>query len=194
MSEFTIERLGDKGDRVAAGPVFVPRTLPGEVVTGDVQGDRVAQPRIVTPSDDRVSAPCRHYKSCGGCALQHASDGFVASWKTSVEQMAPAAQGVEATFRPIIVSPSFSRRRAAFSGRRTKKGALVGFHATASDVITPIPDCQLVTPALREALPLCEALTIAGGSRKAELSLNVTETDQGLDVAVQGGKPLDMAM
>lgn len=192
--EITIDRLGHKGDGIAPGPLFVPRALPGEVVTGTVEGDRLAAPRIVTPSAQRVAAPCRHYKSCGGCAVQHATDAFVADWKTGIVRTALTAQGLEAPFRPILTSPPESRRRAAFSGRRTKKGALVGFHAPASDIVTPVPDCLLVTPALRTALPLCEALVIAGGSRKGEMTLSVTETETGLDIAVTGGKPLDVTL
>lgn len=194
MTEITINRLGHKGDGIATGPIYVARTLPGEVVTGAVEGDRLTAPRIVTPSETRVAAPCRHYKSCGGCAVQHATDDFVAEWKTGIVRAALAAQGLDAPLRPIVTSPPASRRRAAFSGRRTKKGALVGFHAPASDVVTPVPDCHLVTPALRAALPLCEALVIAGGSRKGEMTLSVTETETGLDIAVTGGKPMDMAL
>jgi 23S rRNA (uracil1939-C5)-methyltransferase len=198
QNNLTITRLGHRGDGIAPGPggtpVFVPRVLPGEAVTGEVTGDRLAAPRIVIPSEQRVSAPCRHYKGCGGCALQHATDSFVADWKQQVVQTALAAQRLEAPFRPIVISPPSSRRRAAFSARRTKKGAQVGFHAPASDVIAQIPDCLLITPALRAALPLCERIAATGASRKAEMSLTVTDTRTGLDVSVTGGKPLDMAL
>ena len=65
-----IERLGHLGDGIAqgpGGPVFVPQTLPGEVVQGEVQGDTLRDMRIVTPSPDRVKPPCTHARSCGGC-------------------------------------------------------------------------------------------------------------------------------
>ena len=32
--QFTIQRLGHHGDGIAEGPVFAPRTLPGEIVSG----------------------------------------------------------------------------------------------------------------------------------------------------------------
>ncbi len=60
------------------------RPLPGEVVEGDLDGDRLTDIRIVTPSPDRVRPPCAHARTCGGCLMQHASDAFVADWKQGV--------------------------------------------------------------------------------------------------------------
>jgi 23S rRNA (uracil1939-C5)-methyltransferase len=192
--EVTIERLGHLGDGIAPGPVFVPRTLPGEVVEGDVSDGRIDAPRIVTPSQHRVRPPCPHYRTCGGCALQHASDGFVADWKVGVVQSALRAQGLPDTVEGIATSPPRSRRRAVLSGRRTKSGALVGFHAPKSDQLTAIPSCILLDSRLMAAMPAFEALTIAGASRKAEIRLLVTAADGGVDVAVTGGKPLDAGL
>lgn len=194
MQQVTIERLGHRGDGIAPGPVFVPGALPGETVQGTVVGDAMAAPKIIDPSPDRVSPPCRHAKSCGGCQLQHASDGFVTQWKEDVVRRALEAQGITAPLRPTITSPPQSRRRASYSARRTKKGALAGFHQKASDVIVAVPDCQLVTPALAQALPLVERLAVAGASRKGELSVLVTQSLSGLDVTVTGGKPIDDAL
>lgn len=187
----TIERLGHLGDGVAPGPVFVARTLPGEIVEGERTGNQIESPRILTPSADRVRPPCRHYKSCGGCALQHATDDFVADWKSGVVREAMRAQGLDATPDAIFTSPPHSRRRAVFSGRRTRSGPLVGFHAPKSDAITRIPDCRLLEPALLKSLPALEALVEAGGSRKGELRLAVSLSLNGLDVAVTGGRQLD---
>jgi len=190
-----IARLGHLGDGVATGesggPVFVPGALPGEVVEGEVDGGRMGAPRIVEPSALRVKAPCPHYRACGGCALMHARDDFVADWKLGVVRAALAGQGLSAKFRPIVTSPPRSRRRAVFHGRRTKKGAIVGFHGRASDTLVAVPGCLLVTPALAATLPVLEEVTAEGASRKGELSLVVVETEGGTDVTVTGGKPLD---
>ncbi len=179
---WTIDRLGLHGDGIAEGPVFVPRTLPGEVVTGTLSGTRVADAKIVTPSDQRIKAPCKHYARCGGCALQHAHDDFVASWKRDVVVQALAAQGLTPPVRDTLTSAPQSRRRATFSGRRLKKGTLVGFHTKASDTIVPVTDCQVVTPALQGALGCLADLTALVGSRKAEVKFTVTATETGLDI------------
>jgi 23S rRNA (uracil1939-C5)-methyltransferase len=190
-TQLTILRLGHQGDGVADGPVFAPRTLPDEVVSGVVEGSHLTDIRIESPSPHRVQSPCRHYKSCGGCQLQHAEDSFVADWKQDIVRTALAAQGLKAPLRPIHTSPPQSRRRATLAARRTKKGATVGFHGRASGVITEIPDCHLLDPALLAALPMVESLARAGASRKTPLSVTLTTSESGLDVLVRDGKPLD---
>lgn len=189
-----IERLGHLGDGIAPGPVYAARCLPGEVVEGARVGDRLEEVRIVTPSPDRVAPPCRHYRACGGCALQHASDGFVAAWKRDVVRAALAAQGLTPEIGAVATSPGASRRRAVFAARRTKAGALAGFHGRASDVIAEVPGCTLLDPALLAGLPVARDLAMAGASRKGSLAVSVTVSETGLDVAVSGGKPADGAL
>lgn len=191
MTDYHITRLGHQGDGIAVGPVFAPLTLPGEVVTGTLDGTQLTDVRVVTPSEHRVKAPCRHFKACGGCGLQHASDDFLADWKVDVVRQALAAQGIVTEFKPIATSPAQSRRRAAFSARRTKKGAMAGFHQRASDVIVEIQDCQVLHPDLMPALDVAKQLAMIGASRKGELSVTATLSAEGLDIAVTGGKPLD---
>jgi 23S rRNA (uracil1939-C5)-methyltransferase len=193
-TQLTIHRLGHHGDGIAPGPVFVPLTLPGELVAGQVTGDRMEEPRILRPATDRVRPPCAHYKSCGGCGLMHASDGFVAAWKAEVIATALAAHDLSALIRPTLISPARTRRRATLAGRRTKKGVLVGFHARRSDVIVPIGDCHLLAPPLVALLPVLAELTRLGASRSATLSFGLTLTETGIDCIVQGGKPLDHAL
>src|SRR6056297_159837 len=106
MSEFVIERLGHLGDGIADGPFYAPGTLPGERVTGTLEDNVLRDVKIVEPSGIRIKAPCRHYKSCGGCQLQHADDGFLAEWKTWIVREALAAQGIETELRDIAVSPA----------------------------------------------------------------------------------------
>ena len=192
-----IERLGHLGDGIAQGPdgaIYVPGMLPGEEVEGELQGDQLADFRIVTPSVNRVKPPCAHAKTCGGCMMQHASDAFVAEWKLGIVKGALAGQGLDAPFRPIITSPPKSRRRATIAARRTKSGALMGFHARASDMVVDVPHCQLLHPDLIATFPGLEALVKLGGSRTAEVSLTITRSLSGADVMVVGGKTLDSAL
>ncbi|MFN6978763.1 MAG: class I SAM-dependent RNA methyltransferase, partial [Gemmobacter sp.] len=189
----TVERLGHHGDGIAAGPdgapVYLPGCLPGEVVDATPEG-----PRIVTPSPDRVRPPCPHARACGGCALQHVRDGFVAGWKQGVVRTALAAQGITAPFAPMHVSPPQSRQRATLAARRTRAGVTVGFHRRGSDQVVEIPGCLLLHADLMAALPAVAAIARAGASRTAALDVTLTRSRDGVDVAVAGGKPLDAAL
>jgi 23S rRNA (uracil1939-C5)-methyltransferase len=186
-----ITRLGHHGDGIAEGPVYASRTLPGEGVTGALDGQTLRDIRIVDPSPDRVAPPCRHFKSCGGCQLQHASDDYVARWKAEVVETALAAHDITARIGAVHTSPPRSRRRASLAARRTKTGAMAGFHARGSDTITEIPDCHLLHPDLMAGLPLARDLARTGASRKAPLAVTLTRSRGGLDVAAAGGKPVD---
>jgi len=191
MSEFLIERLGHLGDGIAEGPIYAPGALPGERVAGTLEGNVLREVKIMAPSETRVKARCRHYKSCGGCQLQHADDAFLAQWKTGIVREALAAQGIETEMREIAVSPANARRRAGFSARRTKKGATAGFHAKGSDLIVELSECHVVVPELLEGARVAQDLARIGTSRKGELRVTVTLSEAGPDVRVEGGKPLD---
>lgn len=183
----TIESLTHLGmGRASDGRSLLARVLPGEEV--DVAQDGTM--RIITPSVDRVAPVCRHYKSCGGCAMQHATDEFVANWKLGIVQKAVQAHGLTPEFLPVATSPAQSRRRAKLSGRRTKKGAMVGFHGRASHTLVAVPDCQLVTPAILAVMPALEELTVLACSRKGEIDLTVTDAPLGPDVLVGTDKDL----
>lgn len=193
----TIDRLGHLGDGIAmtgSGPVYAPGFLPGEVVEGELVKDVLTNGRIVTPSANRVKPPCPHARTCGGCLMQHAADPFVADWKEAIVRGALAGQGLETVFRPMVTSPARSRRRATLTGRKTKGGVLMGFHARASDTLVQVPNCQLLHPDLIATFPALEALVKMGGSRTTEVQLTVTCSLAGADVAVTGGKPLDAQM
>ena len=192
----TVDRLGHLGDGVATGPdgaIFLPHMLPGEVVEGDLLDGKFLNPRIITPSVNRVRPPCVHARTCGGCLMQHAADGFVADWKLGIVKGALDGQGISTLFRPIVTSPPRSRRRATLAARRTKGGVLLGFHARASDTLIPVPNCQLLHPGVIATFPALEALVRIGGTRSAEMSLTVTHSLAGPDVVVTGAKPVDAA-
>ena len=191
MAEFRINRLGLHGDGIADGPLYAPLTLPGEVVEAEVDRSALTNIKITEPSSERVAAPCRHFKACGGCQLQHAADGFVAGWKAELVRSALKSHGLETDIRPVATSPAQSRRRAGFAARRTKKGAMAGLFGRGSDVIIETPDCQLMLPDVQRGRKIAETLVLECGTRKGTLSVQVTASDAGLDVLVTGGKALD---
>ncbi|SDE63475.1 class I SAM-dependent RNA methyltransferase [Limimaricola pyoseonensis] len=187
--EVTIESVTHHGMGRTADGTLVPRVLPGEVVRLEADG-----PKVVTPAPERVAPPCRHFKACGGCAMQHASDGFVADWKAGIVATALKAQGIEGEIASVETSPSDSRRRAKLAGRRTKKGAIVGFHARASDTVIEVPGCRLLRPGLVALIPALERITALAASRKGEVGLTVTDSEAGPELHVETDKDLTEAL
>lgn len=194
MQQYHIKRLGHLGDGITEDGLFAPMTLPGETITAEGTGPHLENVKIVDPSDTRVKPKCRHFKACGGCQLQHASDDFVADFKVGIIRKALSAHGIETEIRPCLTSPEKSRRRASFAIKRTKKGTMSGFHARASDVIIEIPDCTLLDPELLAARNVAEQVAVLGMSRKGEVTATVTLSEAGLDIVVKGGKPLEPAL
>ena len=187
MAEVTIERLGRAGDGIA-GALRLPFALPGE--RWEV-GDAAV---LLTPAPERVAPPCPQFGRCGGCALQHASDDFLAAWKGETIRRALAAQGIAAEIRPMLTSPPRSRRRAVFAGRRTKRTVVVGFHARRSEALVDADGCVLVRPEILAARPTLVALTRLGATRSTVLRLTVTSGPAGLDVDAAGGRALDAGL
>ena len=190
MPELTITRLGLKGDGITEDDRFIPFSLPGDVFDGLFEDGAFKGSRL-TDSPARTTPPCPHFGTCGGCALQHASDDFLSNWKAETITRALHAQGVEAPLRPIITSPPQSRRRASFSARRTKKTTQVGFHKRGSAEIFPVEHCHLLKPEIMAALPACHAFASLGASRKGEIKISVTHSAAGPDISVHEAKPLD---
>jgi 23S rRNA (uracil1939-C5)-methyltransferase len=170
----------------ADGATHVPFTLPGETV------DLVGEPRVVDGSSSRIDPACPHFGTCGGCALQHADDAFLAGWKAGQIVDALAARGIETTLRPTIVSPPQSRRRVVLAGRRTRKTVMVGFHGRRDDTLVPIDTCAVVHATIVAALPLCRTITGLLASRRGEIRLALTVAETGLDLDVAGGREPDL--
>lgn len=192
MAVFEIEALGAQGDGVAAGGVFAPFALPGERVEGEVADGRVAAPTILEPSADRVAPPCPHFGRCGGCALQHASDAFLAGWKRDRIVAALADRGIEGVeMRETKTSPAGARRRAVFAARRTKKTVEVGFHERGSNLIVPLSACPVLDPRLVDAIPAAAEAARIGASRKGAIRATATLSEGGVDLAIEDAKPLE---
>lgn len=192
-----IQRLGAQGDGVAeheGRQVFVPLTLSGETVTAEINGDRANLIDIVSPSPDRHPPRCSHYGECGGCSLQHLNDAPYLAFKREQVTTALSFAKIEAQVDPILTIPPRTRRRAVFAAHRTGKTVAIGFHGRRSHRIVPITDCAVVTPSILALLPKLAPLAAICAPPKDALTITVTETITGFDVAFTGvarGFPAD---
>ena len=189
LRTLTIDHIGAKGDgraREGDGWVSVPFTLAGEVVEVSGEGDRLKLERLIAPSPERAVPVCRHFMRCGGCALQHLAPVPYAALKRDLIVRALKARGLEAEVAEAWVTPPGSRRRAAFTARRSGKAVTVGFHGRKSHELIGLEECPVARPAIVSALPKlkeCLAPLLTG---KEDLGLLVTETASGLDLHVTG--------
>jgi 23S rRNA (uracil1939-C5)-methyltransferase len=194
MTEILIKKLGAKGDGIGTlngTEIFAPYTVPGERVDGQIVHERMEKARILEPVSLRVKPPCSHFKICGGCSTQHIERTFLAHWKQNLVRDALAKQGLETEFRASITSPTQSRRRAIFTGKRTKMGAYLGFHTRGTSQIIPINNCVLVHPNISAGFTGLKALVKIATSRKSEVRIAVTTSLGGLDISVNDALPLD---
>jgi 23S rRNA (uracil1939-C5)-methyltransferase len=195
--QLAIARLGHRGDGVADtpdGPVYVPYALPGETVTVDhVPGhpDRRHLLHIDRPSPERITPVCRHFGTCGGCALQHWALAPYREWKRMLVVEALSHAGLDAPVAPLIDAHGRGRRRAVLHARRGTHDVLeVGFSAPRAHRVVAIDACPVLAPELATAPKLAWAIAEALTTARKPLDIQVTATDSGLDVDVRGSGPL----
>ena len=189
--EVRIERLGAQGDGVAQGPegpLFVPFTLPGELVKVDAgAGDGHAEPlAIPEPSPERVAPVCQYFGTCGGCALQHMEVYAYLAWKRELVFAALASRGLETPVEEVRAVPLASGRRAAFALGRTSNATAFGYRAARSHAIVDIAACPVLGPAIAGRLPMLKSALAPLLGDKREARITVTEAEQGLDVVLEG--------
>jgi 23S rRNA (uracil1939-C5)-methyltransferase len=197
----TIARLAHRGDGIAdtpaGGPVYVPYTLPGEIVTVEPapgQPDRRNLLTVESASPERVAPICPHFGVCGGCAMQHWQRHRYLEWKRELVVTALAQAGIDADVDAPIDAHGDGRRRATFHARRGSGAAVqVGFSAARSHDVIPIDACPVLAPSLDGALSAARAIAEALGSQGKPLDIQVTATEGNLDIDVRGSGPLDAA-
>ena len=191
MDIFTIDRVGGQGDGVAqtpSGPVFAGLTLPGETVRGVVVDGRLEEVEIITPSPDRIVPVSPQYGDCGGCSLQHWSEGPYLDWKREQVRLALARERIETEIEATVATPPASRRRLALHARRTQDGRVVlGFKARRSWRLVEVKACPVADPRIVAAIPALTQVAAAFFEHpKSAPTLHVTWTLSGQDVDVTG--------
>ena len=154
--DITIERVDLNGCGVARlnnKPVFIEQTLPGEVVKAKIveQKSKYSRAKIIEisqPSPQRVKPLCEHFRSCGGCDLQHWSFSEHLAFKqekvmnlfqrNQVEQPLPWQNA-------IVSEPWYYRRKARIGVQYDKHNkAVLGFRQKSTNQLTTIKKCHVL--------------------------------------------------
>jgi 23S rRNA (uracil1939-C5)-methyltransferase len=201
VERLAIDHVGHLGDGTAlvdGENVYVPYTLSGEIadveaVTG--HPDRRRLLRIETASEARIAPFCPHFSTCGGCAIQHWQAEPYRAWKRNIVAESLAQAKLDCAVAPLIDAHGLGRRRLTLHARIGTHDVLkVGFTAAHSHDIIPVDRCPILDPALSGALDagwaIAEPLIAIG----KPLDLQITATDNGLDVDVRGSGPLPAAL
>jgi 23S rRNA (uracil1939-C5)-methyltransferase len=185
--DLALDFVGREGDGVAAGPVYVPLTLPGERVRAAVAGDRGEVDELLQASPERVAPPCPHFGACGGCALQHWDHPAYLAWKVEQVRRTLGRERIETEFAPAFAAAPGSRRRIALHARPGRGGAVIGYKARRSWSLVEIGVCPIADPRLVAAFPDFRTLAapLFEHPRSAP-TLHATWTETGIDVDITG--------
>jgi len=169
--------------RTPDGPVFVRYALPGEEVRLNEAG-RITEIRVASP--ERAVPFCPAFGRCGGCAMQHMDVLAYARWKQDFVQRALAKAGLDMAVEPTVIAHGAGRRRAVIHVRFGHGGPVAGFMAAGSHNLEALDTCPVLVPELKDAFAVARAVTMPLAGRNKPLDVQITATQNGLDVDIRG--------
>ena len=200
--ELAATAMGGQGDAIAdwrGKRVFVPLALPGERVRARLRpaagGDLAAtEVEILTRAADRIAPACRHFGTCGGCALQHWAEPAYRNWKIDLVRQALGHRGLALPERlDTVFVPRATRRRAEFAAAKQGGEILLGFHAGGSNAIVNQLECPILVPALSGLVPPLRGALRALLREGDSADILATETLTGIDLLISADDPPNAA-
>lgn len=188
--EYEISRLGAQADGVvdaADGPIFVPYALPGENVRAESQGQRARLVEVITASPHRIAPVCRHFGSCGGCAIQHLAHDEYKAWKRGSVVAAFTSRGLDVEVSDLVTVGHGARRRAVFTAKRSGREVALGFHAAGSHDVVDLTECVVIDPGIVQLLPRLKTFVAPLVPDNGEARVTVLSASNGFDVAIEIG-------
>src|SRR5277367_4993672 len=137
--------------------IFVPFTLPGEVVEAHVIEDKRSFANadldaVLEPSLERTNPACEYFGLCGGCQYQHASYAQQIEMKLNIlrETLQRARLRSFPEIVPIHAEPFAYRNRIRFHIQR--EPFALCYKKRASHANLPVSRCPIAAPLLQRAL------------------------------------------
>ena len=161
--ELAVDDLAFGGDGVGRADgyvMFVRGGLPGDrlrVRVTEARGryGRATIESVVTPSPDRVEAPCPYFGHCGGCRLQHLAYPAQLAFKSrQVHECLTRLGGLPPfELRPIVAAPEPYGYRNKMEFTVAEPGPVLGLHAAERyDVVLDIERCLLQSDTMNALL------------------------------------------
>ncbi len=175
-----ISALGHKGEGIAeidGKRIFVPRTLPGEEITLNADGERGTLVDLVRASPNRIAPFCPHYGACGGCQIQHLDRETYRAFKTGLVETPLRQAGIEAEVTRFVDAAGAGRRRATLHARKDA----AGYMGLRSHDLLNLDHCPILVPALARAPDMARAI----GGMIGECDVSFTAGTTGVDIAVR---------
>ncbi|HWW99095.1 MAG TPA: 23S rRNA (uracil(1939)-C(5))-methyltransferase RlmD [Edaphobacter sp.] len=190
----------------AGKAVFVPFTLPGEIVEARLLEQKNAFGeasllQVLTASKDRVPPRCAHFGQCGGCHYQHAAYPAQVQMKVAILQETLERAGLTGlpAIQTHIGEPWAYRNRTRLRIAELEATLRVGYNRRGSNEFLAIHECPISAPLVwRAAQTLmkvaAESSTIArllrsaveveffttGDEKKLQMTLFVRKAQPGL--------------
>lgn len=163
---------GECMGRLADGrAVFVPYTLPGELVRIELVEEKRGFARarlleVVRPSPRRIEPRCKHYGACGGCHYQHTDYQTQLEIKQAVvrDQLERIGGITNPPVSEVVPSPSAWNYRNHIQFHLDSTGKL-GFQGWGSHAVVPIAECHLPENGLNEIWPQFDLEPLPGVER-----------------------------
>lgn len=171
FAAITVESLGYDGRGVThrdGKAIFIEGALPGERVRFRYLSkrrnyDSGGVVELLETSPDRVTPPCPHYGTCGGCDLQHLHPEaqIRAKQRIVAEQFAHIGRVQPETWLEPITGPALGYRRRARLGARLvpeRGGMHIGFRERRKSYLANLDTCRVLVPNIALLLPELRAL------------------------------------
>ena len=166
--KLTIEKVIYGGQGLARMPmddaargglsVFVPFTLPGEIVDVEITEEHRgycagAARRIVEASAFRATPPCPWFANCGGCQLQHGTYPYQVELKREMLLETLTRSGVrDLPDVSLLVGEALGYRNRIRLHVQTRPEFSIGYRQAKSHRMTPIEGCPIAAPLLEQCI------------------------------------------
>jgi 23S rRNA (uracil1939-C5)-methyltransferase len=161
---------------LAGKAVFVPQSLPGELVEASVETERrsyvtATLDSVLEPSPERIVPGCEYFGRCGGCHYQHAEYAAQLTMKRSilVETLERARVAMPSEIRVLSADPWVYRNRIRLHIARSSQPSL-SYREAASHRDLAVTHCPVAAPLLQRAIAVFNQLIQQQPALAASLS------------------------